>query len=243
MLVTGPVEKARHYIESHEEKTDFIKEKKRVATAGPCITISRESGAGVHTVSVKLMEYLGKFHTNTKKPWAVFDRNLIEKVLQDHHLPKRLSKLMGEEKYSGIVSMMNEIFAGQPGIFSLVHKTSETILQLAQIGNCIIVDRAGNIITANMNNAFHVRLVSPLENRMQHIMDVLKMNKKEALDYIKKEDEDRKEYVMTYFHKDVNDPHLYDIILNTQLISDDDTAKIIGNAVMNKFPEYFQIGD
>ena len=43
----------------------------------------------------------------------------------------------------------------------LVHKTAKTILQLAEMGNVIIIGRGANVVTAHMNNIFHVRLVAP----------------------------------------------------------------------------------
>ncbi len=65
------------------------------------------------------------------------------------------------------------------------------------------------------------------------------MSRKDAVDYIKKEDENRKEYISAYFHKDVEDPLLYDFVLNTSSISHEEASEIICNVVMKKFQEYF----
>ncbi len=241
MNVLGPLERAKHYID-HQSKLTETADKSKLPQ-GPCVTISRETGAGADKVSEKLVEFFDKFYTNTHAHWTVFDKNLIEKVLQDHHLPQRLSELMGEQKYSGIKSMMGELLVGQPGIWTLVHKTTETILQLAQMGNVIVVDRGANVITGALKTAFHVRLVAPMEDRISHIMALFNYDKKEAIDYIKKEDEDRKEYLSTYFHRDINDPLLYHMVINTKMINDEEAAKIIGNAVLSKFPKLFAIGD
>lgn len=238
MLTSGPSEKARKYIESQTNLKELNK-KGRELFLGPCVTISRETGAGADKVSESLIEFLQPYLEQDVE-WAVFDKNLIEKVLQDHHLPQHLSKLMAEEKYSAVKSIMNEVLGGEPGIWSLVHKTTETILQLAQMGNVIILDRGANVIASKLENSFHVRLVAPIEERISHIQELYNLDKKEAVDLIKKEDMDRKNYVMTYFHKDISDPLQYHIVLNTGLISDNEAAQIIGSSLMKKMPQFFE---
>lgn len=238
MLSTAASEKARKYIETHSKLISTENINKELIT-GPCITISRETGAGADEVSGALVEFL-KPYTANEIEWTVFDRNLIEKVLQDHHLPMYLSSLMAEEKYSAIKSIMNEILGGEPGIWSLVHKTTETILQLAQIGNVILLDRGANFITFKLKNCFHVRLVSTLEDRVNHIQELFGFNKKDALEFIKKEDIDRKNYVMTYFHKDITDPLQYHMVLNTHLINENEAAQIIGSSLIKKLPMFFK---
>jgi len=243
MLVKGPIEKARMYIESQNKLEDNLQEKNQKINPGPCITLSREPGARADIISELLVDFFGKFINNNPIQWTVFDKNLIEKVLQDHQLPQRLSKLMEEKKYSAVQSITSELLGGQPSIWSLVHKTTETILQLAQIGNVIILDRGANVITSKLRNSFHIRLVSPLEDRISHVQNLYNFDRKDSIDYIKKEDLDRNDYVMNYFHKDINDPLLYHLVINTHMITDEEAAEIIGKAVMKKFPDMFSLGD
>ncbi len=243
MPVKGPFEKAKLYIESHPKISEELVVKNKINNPGPCITISREAGARADVISEKLVAFLQKYYTDNQAPWTIFDKNLIEKVIQDHHLPQSLSKLMEEEKYSAVKSLMIELLGGQPPIFTLIHKTTETILQLAQLGNVIILDRAANIITSKLHNTYHVRLVAPLEYRIEHVRELFNYNRMEAIDFIKHEDHDRKDFVQTYFHKDISDPLLYHLTINTQTISDDEAVDLIGNSIVKKFPEMFSVGD
>ncbi len=244
MNIKGPIEKAKQYVESHPKLSQDVPiEKNKKTTLGPCITISRETGAGADVISNKLVEFFQKCYNGNPVPWTVFDKNLIEKVIQDHHLPQSLVKIMEEEKYSAVKSLMIELLGGQPPIFTLVHKTTETILQLAQIGNVIILDRAANIITSKLKNSFHVRFVSPLEERIEHVRELYNYDRLQAMDFIKHEDIDRRDYVMNYFHKDISDPLLYNLVINTHLFSDEEAVEIIGRTVLKKFPEMFSMGD
>jgi len=239
MLNRGPLERAREYVKSHPKLAETPVVKSQKIFSGPCITISRETGAKADAVSENLVEFFNKYNNRNPVPWTIFDRNLIEKVIQDHNLPQSLSKLMEEEKYSAVKSLMIELLGGQPPIFTLVHKTTETILQLAQIGNVIILDRAANIITAKLNNSFHVRLVAPFEDKIAHIQELYGYDRIKAFEFLKQEDLDRKDYVNTYFHKDIGDPLLYHLTINTHLITDLEAAELIGKAVVKKFPEIF----
>src|SRR5689334_3884663 len=64
------------------------------------VTISRQAGSGGHALAEKLAEFLQAQETQPSGPWTVFDRNLVEQVLQDHHLPARLARFMAEDHVS-----------------------------------------------------------------------------------------------------------------------------------------------
>lgn len=236
MLIKGAIEKAKKYIESHSDETEKEKIKN---VSGPCITISRETGSGADVISQLIIDAFSRFNVDKKLPWTIFDQNLIEKVLQDHNLPLRLSEIMEERKYSAVTNIMNEMIGGQPGSWTLFHKTTETILQLAHIGNCIIVERGGNIVTSKMDNCFHVRLIASDEDKILHVMKIYDLNRKDAVDYIKNEDENRKEYIEEYFHKNIEDPQLYHLTINTSEMNFEQTAELICGAVIKNYSQYF----
>ena len=239
MLISGALEKARLYIETHSKEKEL--DKKEKFEKRPCITISRETGAGAEEITDKLVEILQKYRKENQPDWTIFDKNLIEKVIEDHHLPKTLSEVFDEKKYSSILSFASEVLVGQPSVQTLVHKTTQTILSLAELGNVIIVGRGGNIVTADLSNSFHVRLVAPLEDRINRVKEVYGYDTKQATDFLKKDDQARKNYLSTYFHKQIDDPLLYHLTINTHHFSYDHAAELIADAVMTKFPKRFNI--
>ncbi len=236
----GAFKKAKRYIEAHSSDTGNINVITKLGVK-PCITISRQTGAGADKVGNELISFFQPYLKEDSPEWTIFDHNLIKKVLEDHNLPLTLSKIMEEEKYSVIKSIANELLGGRPTSWSLVHKTTETILQLAHIGNVIIVGRGANIITSSLRNSFHIRLVSTLEDRIKHTMEVYNLKEVEAMNFIEKDDEARKNYLKTYFSKDIDDPLLYHMIINTHLISIKEVAELIGNLIMQRFPNEFNI--
>jgi cytidylate kinase len=236
-MITGSYEKAKQYIESHQR----ISYERNKFTHGPCITISREVGAGGDAVSERVCDLLQKNRRYEQVKWMVFDKNLIEKVIEDHNLPRKLNDYLEEDKITEINSMVNELLGLHPSAWLLVHKTAQTILQLATMGNVIIVGRGAHLITAHMNNVFHVRLVASKEDRIKHMQDIFNLTRKEAIVRIKKDDVIRKHYLKHYYHKDIEDKFLYHIIINTHLLPYEEAADMISTHVIKKFPGYFRI--
>ena len=114
------------------------------------VTISRQTGSGAHPVAEKLAALLQAHTPKEARPWTVFDRNLVEKVLQDHDLPERPARFMPEDRISSISDTMEELFDLHPPSWLLVRKISETILRLVELGNVIVIGRGATAITASL---------------------------------------------------------------------------------------------
>ncbi len=239
-IVKGAFEKAKLYIESHSKETAGLKQSKK---QGPCITISRETGAGAGCVGDELVKYFQQFCDEGDIPWTVFDKNLIEKVIDDYHLPQKLKQYFVEDKLSELKATINELLGIHPHAWVLVSKTASTIVQLAMKGNVVIIGRAANIVTANFKNTFHVRLIGSFETRVKHVQEIHNLNRNDAIEFTKNEDLAKQNYFKKYYKKDIEDPLLYHMIINTDYINYEKTARIIGQAVIEKFPELFSFSE
>jgi cytidylate kinase len=204
------------------------------APARPTITISRMTGAGGHTVASNLADYL-QLRIPGHGGWTVFDQNLVEKVLEDHHIHKRIADFMQEGHQSMIYDSVEEWMGLHPSSWTLVQQTNATILQLAQMGNVILVGRGAVVITSKLTNVFHVRLVGSLEKRIQQVEQVYGLDRKSAINYITKKDAGRKRYLKDNFDTDVDNPLLYHVIINTDLVRYDEAARLIGDELIRRF--------
>lgn len=202
----------------------------------PTVTISRQAGSGSHVIADKLAEMLETRLPGESCRWTVFDRNLVERVLDDHHLPSRLARFMPEDRISEVSDTMDELFGLHPPSWTLVREASDTILRLAQMGGVILIGRAANIITRKLDSVFHVRLVGSAERRLEHIREYYGLSPKAAVKMLQEEDRGRRRYVRKYFGKDIDDPLLYHLVINTDHISYDLAARIIADTVVQKHP-------
>ena len=233
MLAIGAYEKCKQYIKLHSSDSESKKD------TFPCITISRLTGSGSYEVSKKLIDILQQKTIATDNPWTYFNKELITKVIEEFKLPKVFTSYIVEGKYNHISDAVSELLGVKPSEWTILHKTTEIILQLARFGKVIVVGRGSNVITSKLPNCFHVRLVAPFENRINHVQKVFKYSKLEAIEYIKNEDTSRKKYLKSHFFRDPDDATLYHLILNTGKLSSDESAALIAEAVINKFPKSF----
>jgi cytidylate kinase len=107
------------------------------------------------------------------------------------------------------------------------------MLQLAELGDAILIGRAGNIVTAKLPNVLHVRLIAPLEDRIERICRNDHKTPDEARRFCLEEEQARTRYVKTYFHADINDALLYHLVVNTSRVGCDNAARIIGDALLH----------
>jgi len=197
------------------------------------VTISRQAGCGALAVAEKLARHLQERSPKHAVPWTVFDRNLMEKVLEDHDLPTRLAQFLPEDRVSYLEDIMADLLQVYPPSQTMIRQTTETILKLASLGNVILIGRGGNVITARLPDIFHVRLVAPLEERIEYSSKSYGMTKASARKFCLREDLGRERYLKKYFHADINDTSLYHLVINTGLIDYDNAAKLIGDTMLN----------
>jgi cytidylate kinase len=198
------------------------------------VTISREAGSGAHTIAEKLAARLQAHASPSARPWTVFDRNLIEQVLEDHHLPARLARHVSEDRTSQFEDIVNELFDIRPPSWELVQQTAETMLRLAHLGKVILIGRGANLVTGRLPNVLHVRLVAPIEQRIAHMQELRKLDRKAATASVRREDRERARYLKKYFKADAENPLLYHLVINTGLVGYDGAVEVIANALKNK---------
>lgn len=199
----------------------------------PAITLSRQTGSGAMAIANELADFLQRRAPARRGAWTVFDKNLVEKVLEEHNLPKEIVKFMPEDRVSAIRDMMEELLGLHPSSWTLLHQTTETILHLAELGNVILVGRASCFITRQMKNVFHVRLIAPLEKRVESVMAWRRLSHADALEFIGKEELGRKRYLADNFKTTLDDNLQYDLVVNTARIPHVEAAHLIGEAVLH----------
>jgi cytidylate kinase len=198
----------------------------------PYVTISRQSGAYGTTIAEMLAEYLSKRERRRDAVWAIFDKELIKKVIDDNKFPGKYEQYFSEYAMPAIQDIMEDLLRVHPPHETLVRKMSETILKLSSLGYVIILGSGGNIITKKIPNGIHVRLICSLDKRVAHMKEVLGISEKEARDHVIKEDRAREDYIKKYFHKNIEEVSLYDIVINMDTVPLDDAVRIIGEMVL-----------
>lgn len=199
----------------------------------PAITISRETGGGAVTIAQSLAEYLQHHQADPSLPWAVFDRELIKKVLDDNVFPAHFAHYLIEDASNPLQDAFENILGLHPGTSELVRGVTRTIFNLARRGNVILVGRGSHIITASFKHVLHVRLIASRESRIENLERYYHFGREDAEEFLVKTDKARKRYVRQNFSADVDDPLAYHLVINTGRSGFDASARVIGEAVLD----------
>lgn len=198
----------------------FMKEKRDVDDfpeyGYPFVTISRQAGAGGHLLSyVILTEFLKHRDNPLFEGWHVFDRELCELVARDPLLQQDMEVLIDEKCRSQFNDFVESLYTGHSEQHDLYRTTFKVVRMLALIGKVIIVGRGGSLITSDLPQGIHVRLVAPEPHRVIWMMKRFKMHKDDAREAVLKQDKDRQKLIKLFFNRDIQDPLLYDMVWNT----------------------------
>ncbi|MBI4700621.1 MAG: cytidylate kinase family protein [Deltaproteobacteria bacterium] len=93
--------------------------------------------------------------------------------------------------------------------------------------NVVYHGLAGHFLLRGVGHAVKVRIIAPLEYRVQVVMERDGVPREEALRILRKDDEQRSEWSRRLYGIDQSDPSLYDLVLNVDRISADDAASTI----------------
>jgi cytidylate kinase len=189
-------------------------------TEPPFVTISRQAGAGGHTVARALADRLNALDPG-ELPWTVWDRELVEKVAREEHIPVALIESLELEgprrnafqDFLASLSAKND--AADLDEFQVFRRVAHTVRALARAGRAIIVGRGGVYATADLAGGAHVRLVAPLRDRVAHMARVLDLSEHAAAAEVRRRDRNRETFHRRYWPDKALLPEIFTITLNT----------------------------
>jgi cytidylate kinase len=170
------------------------------------IALSREAGAAGSLVAHELGARLG---------WPVYHHELLARIAQEMGLRVSLLESIDERRQSWLRESL-EAFSSVPSVSesAYVRHLIETILSLGAHGECVIVGRgAAQILPAE--TTLRVRLVAPVEHRINVISHRFGASRAEAARQIETTDRERDRFIKAHFLKDPTDPRQYDLLLNS----------------------------
>lgn len=190
----------------------------------PFVTISRQAGAGGRTLAYALAAALERESEPLWRDWKIFDQELCRRVAEDERLRVSLESLLSEEYLTPIGDFMAQLLAGSSPQEAVVRRLFRTIRTLACAGKAIIVGRAGCLVTKGLPAGVHVRLVAPLDWRVRRIERQMGLTREEARRLAARQDESRALLFKARFHRDIEDPLLYDAVFDTERARFDEVA-------------------
>lgn len=106
--------------------------------------------------------------------------------------------------------------------------------ELAEKGNMVYHGHAGQELLRGISHVLKVLLVTPPDYRIRLVQERAGVSAEEAAKQIAKMDDDRAKRIKYFFDKDCNDPSLYDLVVNVEMMSFDTAADLIAHTVQAK---------
>ena len=182
----------------------------------PFVTISRQSGAGGHSLANVLLD---RFHQQPDKDlfgnWEMFDQKLVAMVADDPDLRVSVEALLGEEYRRATDDFFRQLFTSTTHQDIVMDRVFRLVRVLAEVGKAVIVGRAGSEVTRGLGPSVAVRLIAPEEVRVRRMMELHDVDEKKATELIDKSDSGRARLLKRHFRVDIDDPLLYDAVWNT----------------------------
>jgi len=209
-------------IEEQVRRWEVLRKEKREAKTLPVITLSREPGSGGKFVAKAVAERLGL---------ELFHQEIINAMAENADTTTRIIRTLDERSLSMIEDWVSAAISERhlwPDDVSRV--LMRVIGTIGRHGKAIIVGRGANFILPP-ENRFRVRIIAPLEMRVNHVAETYSVPKKEAKRRVLRTESDRQAFVRKYFYSDISDPANYDMILNTGTLSVESAAAAICSAL------------
>lgn len=194
---------------------------------GNAITVTYQSGAGAHEVGERLVVLMQAGESGQRVPWTIFDRHLLEKMLEDHHLPMALADFLPEDGRSYLQDAIDDMFGVIPPSWEVVPKLTETVLKMIQVGHVILLGHGASFISAGLSAVFRVHLVAPLSSRIERVRVLNHLTDKDAKSFIREKDKARERYLKANFQVGIDNDLLYHLVINTDRIPCPEAAQLI----------------
>lgn len=110
---------------------------------------------------------------------------------------------------------------------SFAEYIAQRLREEAQVQPLIILGLGSQVIFKDSPNAINVRVYAPDSVRSSRIQDMNGLDGIEAEKTIKFEDRRHKKYLKTIYDKDLSDPSLYDICLNTGMLTVEECVQLL----------------
>ena len=185
---------------------------------GEYLTISRESGADGGEIAKLAGQSLG---------WDVLDKNLVECVAEESHLPRSVLELVDETEPSWAYDVLEAWLDPQiiPHEKYVVH-LCRVILAAARRGDVVLVGRGANFLLPR-DRGLAIRIIASEQYRLQRTVERLGLSEAEARRHMAEVDRGRRDFVMRFFHHDITDPRLFDLVIRVDRLGPAAAAETI----------------
>ena len=176
------------------------------------ITISQNLGSGGMTIARQVAKGL---------QIELYDDDRLQAVALEMDIRSDVFSNLDKKK----PGLFDRILGKKPDMY--LDLVEAVVYEVSRHGQGIIIGHGGQMLLRNFGCALHVRIHASRARRIDHLMSTQKLSHEDAEKLIRKSDSARNGFFNFAFQRDLNDPSLYDLIINTEKIGNDTASQII----------------
>ena len=173
------------------------------------VTVSSEPGSGGQVIARGIAE---------KMRYDLFQRDIIREIADRADIGVSVIESIEKERLSGIEDFIATLVSRRylwPEIY--LEQLMKVISVIGKHGMAVIAGRGANFILPP-NERLSIRVVAPMDFRVQSISRLLNISEEEARKRVIMKEATRKAFIRKSFNADIADPINYDLTFNTEFI-------------------------
>jgi cytidylate kinase len=191
--------------------------KEKEKEPGPVITVARAYGCPGKLVGQELVHALNKrlAAAHDRHHWKLISKEILEESAKELKLDKFIVKEAAHSHAKGIMTSLIQSLSNKfyPGDDKIKKTIADVIRAFAKEGKVVIVGRGGVSLTQDIKNSFHIKLIAPMDWRIQKVCEMYHLTPDEATKRILEIDYKRSK-LREYYEGKKPDEWVFDIVFH-----------------------------
>lgn len=173
------------------------------------VAISRETGSRGILVAQRLAELLG---------WQLYQQESLEYLAQDPGVARELFERLDARGLEWIDAQIEQWAREVPSSMAgSMRDLARVIFAIGARGRAVILGRGAGFLLPGPST-LHVRVIAPLANRVEFLMQLERLTPERAAEEVTARDERRSQFLVATLRRRPEDLYQYDVVVNTGLL-------------------------
>ncbi len=194
-------------------------------TTKPIVTLSRQRGSQGSYLAEQLAAKLG---------YQLLHREIIDEICNSSGYRRQIIESLDDKVRSQVELWFEGVFKGMyidaSDYFKHLYKV---IMSISKLGGVVVVGRgASHMLTREQG--IHFRVIAAKPRRVENLIKFQGFSQEEAEKEIERLDKERAGFVRNNFGRNIDDPAVYDLVINTTYLDIKEALRIAEIAISSK---------
>jgi cytidylate kinase len=205
-------------LQSQEQLAKLQSDQPLAPQIHPYVAITREAGIDDDEVARQVA---------ARTHWKILGRETIDHLADEQHWSRQALDFVDERTASWFNDTLGHWLDRQTvSQVEYVHRLARIVMLAAHNESMIFMGRGAQFLLPP-ERGVTVRLVAPRKLRIKRLAEEHSCSESKAEELLDQIDDGRVDFVKRYYHRDVRDSHLYDLVINMEHATSAAAAELI----------------